>query len=90
MPAFMAREKVSGPRPQRRSQTSLGGQRLDDAALCDIGQKFQGAIEVGLAAAVRAGHDVECAERHSDVAQGTIAGDGKSGHHNAATRIDGV
>jgi hypothetical protein len=50
--------------------------------LGDLRQKLQGPIETGLAAAIGAGDDVEFAERQTDIAQRSIAGDGKSRHHD--------
>src|SRR6267142_5995272 len=69
-----------------RLRPALGGQRLNDAALRDVRQQVQRAIKAGLAAAIGAGHDIERAEDHLDFAQGSIAGDRKSGYHGHPNR----
>jgi hypothetical protein len=71
-----------GSGPQGGLQAAFLGKGLDDPALGDLRQKLQRPIETGLAAAIGAGDDGEFAERQSDIAQRSIAGDGKSRHHD--------
>jgi hypothetical protein len=63
-------------------QAALGGERLHDAALCDVRQQAHGTIKARLAAAVRPGHHIERAKSQSDVARRPIAGNGELGDHD--------
>jgi hypothetical protein len=63
-----ARERF-GTGPERGMKAAFGSQRLNDAALGDVRQQSEGAIQAGLAAAVGAGDHIEGVEREPDVAQ---------------------
>jgi hypothetical protein len=80
-----------GPRPERRLEAALAGERRDQAAAGGVGEEPQRAVEVRLAAAVRPGDDVQPRERNDEIAKGTVAGDRKGGEQgglpDAAGRI---
>ena len=75
----------SGPAHSVEAQAALACERRDDAALRRLGEQTQRAIETRLAAAVRARDHVQRAERHDEIAQRAVVGDGECRDH----RCDG-
>ena len=71
--ALHAVRELLGPRPQHGRNAAFERERRDDAALRDIGQQPQRAIEARLAAAVGAGHDGQRLDLQPHVAQRAIA-----------------
>ncbi|KGW49505.1 hypothetical protein Y049_429 [Burkholderia pseudomallei MSHR684] len=68
-----------GARPQRRRQPALARERRNHAALRGIREQAQRTIQARLAAAVRPGDHVERSERHDQLAQRAVVGDGECG-----------
>jgi hypothetical protein len=62
-------------------QPAFGGKRLNDAALGDIGEQPDRAVQAGFAAAVRPGHDIQCAEPEPDISKRSVAGNGDLRDH---------
>ncbi|MNT00128.1 hypothetical protein D3C72_1345480 [compost metagenome] len=75
------RRKALGPGPQRGRQPALAHQRADHAAVGDVGQQPHRAVHARLAAAVGARDHREAAQRHRQLAQRTVVGNGERGEH---------
>jgi len=70
-----------GPGPERRLQSPLQSQCGDRPTLGNIGKEPDGLVEAGLAGAVGAGDNRQAFQRDHQVAQGSVAGNGKSKNH---------
>ncbi len=71
------------PGPDGRLQAAVAGQRVDHPAARRLGQQAQGAVQVGLAAAVGAGDQVQPAERDHQVVDGAVVADGEGMQHGS-------
>jgi hypothetical protein len=69
------------PGPESRLQSTLTGQRIDHPALSGFRQQAQGSVEIGLAAAVGAGDQVQAAERDHQFVDRTVIGHRESIEH---------
>ncbi|MNJ49388.1 hypothetical protein D3C77_446140 [compost metagenome] len=70
-----------GACPEGRFQSAFAGQRIDDAALGGFSEQAQGFVQVGLAAAVGAGDEVQPRQRQHQVIDRAVVGNGQCGQH---------
>src|SRR5262249_54121364 len=69
-----------------RAESAFRRERAHDAALRDIGQEAQRAIEARLSAAVRTGDDVQRPQGEHDIAQRAVSGNGELGEHELSQK----
>ncbi|MNE91826.1 hypothetical protein D3C80_1894870 [compost metagenome] len=68
---------------ERRLQPTLGGQGIDHPTARRLGEQAQGLVQVGLAAAIGSGNLVEPVQRHDQLVDRTVVGDGQGREHGA-------
>ncbi|MCY1420499.1 hypothetical protein D9M71_361210 [compost metagenome] len=78
------------PGPERRFQPAFTRQCIDHATLGGFCEQAQCLVQVGLAAAVGAGNDIQALQGHDQLVDGAVIGDRQGREHVASLRRSGI
>jgi len=75
-----------GPGPEHGLQSAGPGQRADQPATGGVCEQPERLVEARLAHTIAAANDGQPSQRHADVTQAAVAGDGQGTDHAATLR----